>query len=110
MKRILMAYLAFVLGACAVLAATPEVAAAIKTIQSVAGDPGKLKLFCALNDALQTAGEKEDPVIEKQLEGIIKQLGSEFEAAWDLGNELDEDSPDGMEFFEAVDALADKCK
>jgi len=109
MKRILMAYVAVALGASAVLAASPEVEAAIKTIQSVAADAGKLKLFCTLNDLLQSAGEKDDPELEKRADDIIKQLGPDFEAAWDVGNELDEDSADGMEFFAAVDMLAEKC-
>src|SRR5262245_31936776 len=110
MKRILMAYMAVALGASAVLAASPNVEAAIRAIQSVGADAGKLKLFCALNDVLQTAGEKDDPALEKQADDIIKQLGPDFEAAWDLGNELDEDSADGMEFFAAVDTLAEKCR
>jgi len=110
MKRVLMAYVAVALGASAVLAASPEVAAAIKTIQSVGADAGKLKLFCALNDILQAAGEKEDPALEKQIDDIIKRLGPDFEAAWDIGDELDEDSADGMEFFAAVDTLAERCR
>src|SRR5262245_29242176 len=107
MKRILIAYVAVALAASAGLAASPEVEAAIKALQSVGADAGKLKLFCTLNDLLQNAGDKEDPALDKQTDDIIKQLGADFEAAWDLGNELDEDSADGTEFFAALDLLAD---
>jgi hypothetical protein len=98
------------IGAGAVRAASPSVNQAIKAIEAVGSDPARLKLFCDLNKVLQAAGDKEDPGIQKQLEAIISQLGPDFGAAWDVGDELDETSPDGQEFYTAVDTLADKCQ
>ena len=110
MNRILMAGVAIVFGAGAVLAASPEVAKAIKTIQSVSGDAAKMKLLCALDDAEEGMGEKEDPAAEKQVEDLLGQLGDDFAAAWDVGDGLDEKSPDAVEFAAAVEAVSEKCE
>lgn len=109
MKRILFGCVAVALGASVVPAASPEVAKAIKTIQSVSADAAKMKLFCALDAAEDAAAEKEDPAVTKQIDDLLAQLGSDFEAAWDAGDQLDEKSPDGVEFAAAVDAVAAKC-
>jgi hypothetical protein len=90
-------------------AASPQVEQAIKSIQSVGTDAGRLKLFCELNELLQDAGDKEDPETSKKVEDLITRIGSDFSAAWDVGDELDENSPDGQAFYAAVDDLADKC-
>jgi hypothetical protein len=109
MKRLLVAGAAILIGAGALPAASPAVDLAIKTIESVGTDPAKLKIFCSLNKVLQESGEKDDPAAQKQVDDLVAQLGAEFSAAWDIGDELDENSPDGQEFYGAVDALAEKC-
>ena len=109
MKRILIVSAAIAIGAGTLPAASPAVDLAIKTIEAVGADAAKLKIFCSLNKLLQESGEKEDPAIQKQVDDLVAQLGSEFSAAWDVGDELDENSPDGQEFYTAVDALAEKC-
>ena len=101
---------ALVLGAGVVTAASPQVDLAIKAVEAVGNDPGKLKLFCQLNKLLQAAGEKEDAAVQKQIEELVAQMGPDFSAAWDIGDELDENSEDGQEFYEAVDTLAEKCQ
>ena len=45
-----------------------------------------------------------------QIEELVAQMGPDFSAAWDIGDELDENSEDGQEFYEAVDTLAEKCQ
>jgi hypothetical protein len=110
MKRILIACVAIAVGAGTVPAASPAVDLAIKTIESVGADAGKLKIFCNLNKLLQDAGDKDDPAIQKQIDDLVTQLGPDFSAAWDIGDELDENSPDGQEFYGAVDTLAEKCR
>ena len=109
MKRILFACVAVAIIAGAVPAASPAVDLAIKTIEAVANDPARLKLFCELNKLLQESGDKEDPAIQKQIEDLVAKLGPEFAAAWEIGDELDENSEDSQEFYGAVDALAEKC-
>src|SRR5262245_46639217 len=112
MKRVfmLMAWAAVVLSVGVASAASPQVEAAIKSVQSVGADPAKLKTFCELNKLLEAVAEKEDPAAQKQVEELIGKLGPDFSAAWDVGDELDEASPDGQAFYAAVDALAGKCK
>jgi hypothetical protein len=109
MKRILFVGAAVVIGAGLLPAASPAVDKAIKTITSVGSDAAKLKIFCSVNKLLQESGEKEDPAIQKQVDDLVAQVGPDFKDAWDTGDELDETSPDGKEFFAAVDALAAKC-
>jgi hypothetical protein len=104
-----MAVIGVGVGSRSLLAASAQVDQAIKSIQTVANDAGKLKLFCELNELLQEAGDKEDAEATKKVEDLITQIGTEFSAAWDVGDELDENSPDGQEFYAAVDNLADKC-
>jgi hypothetical protein len=113
MKRTLIVCAAIAGVASLAAAASPEVDKSIKTIQSAAADPAKLKLFCALDDATEEAPEgqaaKADPAQDKQVEEILKQLGADFTAAWDIGDNLDEKSPDGVEFTAAVEAITAKC-
>ncbi len=110
MKRILIVGAAIAIGATTLPAASPAVDLAIKTIEAVGADAGRLKIFCSLNKVLQESGDKDDPAIQKQVDDLVAQLGAEFSAAWDIGDELDENSPDGQEFYGAVDALAERCK
>lgn len=109
MKRILVAYVAVGLGAMVALAASPQIEAAIKTIKAISGDAAKLKTFCALSKVMLAVGDKDDPAAEKQIEGYLKQLGSDFETAWNAGDDLDENSADAKEYYAAVDALEEKC-
>jgi hypothetical protein len=100
------------------MAASPKVDAAIKSIQAAVADPAKMTAFCDLidlgGDDEDKAGaavvEKEDPALEKQEDSFLAQLGADFEAAWDVGEELDENSADGKEYIAAIDALAEKCQ
>jgi hypothetical protein len=107
------------LGTSVVLAASPQVDGAIKTIQALGADAAKMKAFCDLVDlqpddedkaGAAAVEEKEDPALAKQEDTLLTQLGADFEAAWDAGEELDENSADGKEYGAAVDALAEKCQ
>jgi len=109
MKRIVVACVAAGLGAMVALAASPQIEAAIKTLGAVGADAGRLKAFCALNKAMQALGENDDPAAETQIDGLLKQLGGDFETAWNAGDDLDESSADAKEFYDALDALEDKC-
>src|SRR5262245_27112783 len=114
MKRIVAAVLGAsamaLLGAGISPAASPQVDLAIKAVQSVANDPAKLKLFCEFHKLLQSVGDKEDDAAQKQIEDLVTRIGPDFSAAWDIADELDENSADGQEFYDAVDTVADKCQ
>jgi hypothetical protein len=122
MKRVLIACAAVVLSAGVVAAASPAVDKAMKTIQSVGA--AKMQQFCDLVDATDpddaapaaagkaapAAAVTENPALEAQIDGLLTQLGADFEAAWEVGEELDENSADGKEYFAAIDGLAEKCQ
>jgi hypothetical protein len=114
MKRIVVASLgacaAALLGAGVAPAASPQVDQAIKAVQAVGNDPARLKLFCEFHKLLQSVGDKEDDAAQKQIEDLVTRIGSDFSAAWDIADELDENSTDGQEFYDAVDTVAEKCQ
>jgi hypothetical protein len=97
------------LGATLVMAASPQVESAIKTLRAVAGDPGKLKTYCDLQAATDAIGEKEDAAAEARIESLTKQLGPDFEKAFETAENLDENSADGKAFYAAADELDGKC-
>ena len=109
MKRFVLAGLLACIGAAGALAADPKIEAAIKTFQAIAADPSRVKTFCEMIQVMDATGDKEDPAAEAKITGLMKQLGPDFEAAWNTADEVDEDTPDGKDYNAAMDSLADKC-
>src|SRR5215510_1132216 len=97
MKRVLI----IGVGACTALLVGTQLAPAqtmdeaVKIIESVGADAEKLKQFCELNKLVESAGEKEDPETEKQIEDAVEKLGPDFAAAWEVGEKADEKSEGG---------------
>jgi hypothetical protein len=110
MKRVVVACAAFALTAWAAFAASPNIEAAIKTFKATAADAGKLKIFCEMQKAMDDAGEKESAATDAKIDGYMKQLGSEFQSAWNTGDSLDENSADAKALYAAIDDLSAKCK
>lgn len=109
MKRAVIASVILCLGFAPALAAAPKVEAAVKTFKAVAGDAAKLKTYCEMSKTMEAMGEKEDAAAEAKIAGYMKQLGADFEAAWNIGDEVKEDSPDGKALNDALDDLQNKC-
>lgn len=107
--RIVVSAAVVCLGAYSAMAASPKIEAAVKTFKAVAADPAKLKLFCTMNAALESAAEKKDKAAAAKIPQLIKQIGPDFEAAWNAGDDVDDDTPDGKVFVAALDELTDKC-
>ena len=110
MQRALIAGLVLCLGAYSVLAASPKIEAAVKTFKAVAADPAKVKTFCAMNKAMEEAGDKQDQATEDKIMGFMKQLGPDFETAWNAADGVDDNSADGKAYLAGLDELADKCQ
>ena len=91
------------------IAASPKVEDAVKVLQAVGTDANKLKTFCELMDVDEKLGDKEDPVLEAQMDKLLDQLGADFKVAWDVIEDTDERSPDGRALNAALDQLEDKC-
>src|ERR1700680_4411820 len=107
--RVALTAAAVCLGAYSVLAASPKVEAALKVFKAVSADPGKLKTFCAMDSALETAAEKKDKAAAANIRALMKQLGPDFETAWNAAEAMDDKSADGKAYFAGVDELVGKC-
>jgi hypothetical protein len=103
------AALAFSLTLQPTLAADPKVDAAVKTFNAVAADAGKLKIFCDMLKVMDAAGDSPSPADNARIDGFMKQLGPDFLAGWNLGDNVDENSADGKAWNDALDELAGKC-
>jgi|SoimicmetaTmtLAB_FD_contig_31_19265724_length_524_multi_1_in_0_out_0_1 hypothetical protein len=109
MKRVVFAAVAVCLAAAPVLAASPKIDAAVKTLKAVSADPAKLKIFCDMSKVMDAAGEKADAAADAKIAGYMKQLGPDFETAWNAAEGLNETSADGKAYNGALDDLAGKC-
>jgi hypothetical protein len=95
--------------ALAAHAASPKVDSASQVFQSVGADPAKVKTYCEMSKTMDNAGDKPDQATDAKIQDYIKQLGPEFEEAWNTGNDLDENSEDGKTYAAALDTLSNKC-
>lgn len=109
MKRVVLAAVAVCLAVAPAFAASPKVDAAVKAFKSVSADPAKQKIFCDMSKAMDEAGDKPSPAADAKINGLMKQLGTEFETAWGLAEGLDEKSADGKAYNNALDELSGKC-
>ena len=109
MKRVVFAAVAACLAAHPVLGASPQVDAAVKTFKAVAADPAKVKIFCDMSKAMDEAGDKPTPAADAKINGFMKQLGKDFETAWGVAESLNDTSPDGKAYNQALDDLSGKC-
>lgn len=109
MKRFVFTAVAACLAAAPAFAAAPKIEAAVKTFKAVSADPAKLKTFCDMSKVMDAAGEKASPAADAKISGYMKQLGADFETAWNAAEGLNENSADGKAYNGALDDLAGKC-
>ena len=95
-----------------ILAASPKVEAAIKSLSKIEADGAKFQSFCKIIKDLDDVPEQDTAKaesLETQLENLLKSIGFDVVQAWDLGSDLDAQSDDGKAFEAAVEALEAKC-
>jgi hypothetical protein len=112
MKRIIVAAaLGCVLAYPAAAAVSPNVQAAIKTINALAANAGQMKGFCAIMKEMESAGDDEAKMkpIEAKLQAFMQKLGPAYESALKLAEEANPDSEDGKAIQAALDQLDAKC-
>ncbi len=112
MRKILAALAVCGLFVPPALAASAAVESAIKTFDAVATDEAKLKTYCEMSKLMSTddaEDESKAEELDKKMQGYMKDLGEEFEAAFEAGADLDPDSDDGKAYDAALDKLDDKC-
>jgi opacity protein-like surface antigen len=98
--------------ACTPALAAANVDAAVKTFEQVGGDAGKLKTYCEMSKVMSSAESTDDAkndALDKQMDGFMKQLGQDFQTAFEAGADLDPESADGKTYDAAMDKLDDKC-
>jgi hypothetical protein len=110
MNRVLATCVIVSLSSCPSFAASPKIDGAIKTFKSVAADAGKLKVYCEMKKTMDAAGDKADAAADEKVDGYMKELGPDFQAAWNTGDDLDENSADAKALYAALDELSGKCK
>ena len=109
MKRVIVSGIAICFFVAPAIAAAPKIDAAIKVFKAVAADPAKVKTFCDMTKAMDEAGDKPSAASDAKIEGYMKQLGADFETAWNAADGLNENSPDGKAYNSALDELSGKC-
>jgi hypothetical protein len=113
MKKVLAAIAMCGLLVAPAFAVSDNVATAIKTIEQVGNDPAKLKTYCDMSKLMSSAEDIEDESkaeeLDAKMDDYMKQLGDQFESAFEVGADLEPESEDGKAFDAAFDALDDKC-
>jgi hypothetical protein len=113
MKKILAAIAVCGFFVAPALAVSANVESAVKAFDAVAADAGKLKTYCEINNVMSTASDDDDDAkseaLDKQVQALMKELGPEFEAAFETGADLDPESEDGKAYDAAIDKLDGKC-
>ena len=109
MQRALVTCLAICLCTSCAPAADATTESALREFKAVGADPARLKIFCEMSKALDAVDEREDAAAEAAIEGCLKALRPEFQKAWDVGEDIDETSPDGKALTDAIDELAGEC-
>ena len=107
--RALAVLIALSLMTIPMLAASPQVEAAVKAIQAVGTDASRLQIFCELMKIDEQNADKADPVLEVRMDKLLDQVGADFKAAWDTAETSDEASEDGKVLDAALNRLSDRC-
>ena len=117
MKSSYAAGLALVFAAASAVTITPVWAidakfeSAIKVFEATSNDAAKMKTYCTMNKLMSDVGEdeKKAEAAEAQFNGFLKELGPDFETAWNAGEGLDPESAEGKAINAALDKLDTKC-
>ena len=89
--------------------ADPKINFAISIFKQTEEDAVKLMTFCAMSQSMEAAGTNEDAATKAKIDDYLKQLGPDFEAAWKVFKEADQNSPDGKALNQAVDEMGGNC-
>lgn len=83
-----------------------------KAVAGVSGDPAKVTAYCTMVKKMDEVGEdeKKAEAAAPEIEGLIKTLGADFEAAWNGAQDAPEDSPQSKAFEDAMTKLEEQCK
>ncbi len=111
MNRIIAAALLGGLIATPAFALDAKIEQAVKTFAAVETDPAKIQAYCEMGKTMEEVGddEKKLEAADGKIDGYFKTLGPDFEAAWNSGENLKEDSAEAKALSDALDKLDAKC-
>jgi hypothetical protein len=94
-----------------VLAASPDVESAIKSLGQLEADPARLQSYCKIIIDMDAAGDNEAKfdALEKQLMDLLRSFGPQFEQVIAVSEDTPSDSPDGQALEAAFRQLDEKC-
>jgi hypothetical protein len=92
-----------------VLAASPQIEAAIRVIQTVGTDTNRLKTFCELMKIDEQNEPNPNAVLEARMDKLLDELGTDFRQVWDTAESIDPASEDGKALHAALDRLSERC-
>ena len=114
MTKVYAALVAALLFAPAAHAADAKMSAADiqKNIEAAGSDPAKVKAYCAMSKKMDEVGddEKKAEAAGDEIDGYFKTLGSDFQSAWDAGQDAADGTPEAKAMDDALTALDGKCK
>lgn len=111
LKKFAVLALALSLAAPAAIAAPLSADAITKALDQTAADSAKLKTYCDMGKRMDEIGDDEQKATaaEAEIEGYFKALGPEFQAVWDTGREVKDDSAEAKALEDGLSKLDDKC-
>ena len=107
--RVVIAFAAVCFAVTPAICADAKVESAKRTFQAISADPAKTKKYCEMAKVMEDAGDQADEATEAKIQTLIKDLGPDFESAWNTGGELDENSEDAKVYNAALDEPSNKC-
>jgi hypothetical protein len=113
MKRILVSCLAIAGGIGVLLAASPEVDRAIRTLKSVSADAGKLELFCWFlreEEKVMFDRTMSSEVRTKRLQELEAKVPPDIAHVLLTADGVDGTTRDGREFYAVYRAVKRKCR
>jgi len=100
------------IGSGPVVAASPEIQAAVTALEKIPADTTKFTAYCNLLGEMASMPDDDSAkyeALEKRLDEIIDSYGQEVSDAWDTLSEVDPDSEDGKSAAAAFETMEAKC-
>ncbi len=102
---------ALAIGPGGALAASPDVAAAIKTLEAIPADTEKFAAYCNVLGEMEAASDDEATydALEDKLDAAVDAFGPEVAAAWEKISQVDSETDDGKAVTAAFETIEGKC-
>ena len=109
MIRLLLVCAAVGLATVSAFAAGHDVDRAVRTFRDDGYNQYRLNTYCQMSQVVDAQGDRDDDAADDALQPYLDRLGPDFEDAWDLSQDTDENSVDGRRMSAALEALDNRC-